>query len=105
MKLQHFGPEPHHGSGAEMVHYMIHERSVGKTIASVYLGDTEPFESLDPENSPPDGIFRSEYLCFEFSDGTALVLAVASGNSFHCCVKPEAGEILARAKTAGGGSR
>ncbi len=61
---------------------MIHEPAIGKTIAAVYLGDNEPFVSMDPENAPPDGIFRSEYLAFEFTDGTALVLDVASGNYF-----------------------
>jgi hypothetical protein len=46
--LEHYGPEPHFGSGAEMAHSMIHERAMGKTIAAVYLGDSERFRSMDP---------------------------------------------------------
>lgn len=81
-KRSHFGPEPHVGIGPETVHYQFHEYTVGKTIAQVYLGDSEPFKSLQPENSPPDGIFRSEYLAIEFTDGTMTMLEVGPGNSF-----------------------
>lgn len=62
--LKHYGPEPHLTDGQEMVHAMVHEKAIGKTIAAIYLGDDERFRSFDPENSPPDGIFRSEYLAF-----------------------------------------
>jgi hypothetical protein len=99
-KRQHYGPEPHYGMGAEMVHHMIHERAIGKTIAAVYLGDAERFRSLSPENSPPDGIFRSEYLAFEFTDGTSLVVEVAAGNSFHVADTREAPKVLKSAKDA-----
>lgn len=35
------------------------------------------------ENSPPGGIFRSEYLAFEFADGSSLALQIENrGNSF-----------------------
>lgn len=96
--LQHYGPEPHFGSGAEMTHHSVHERAIGKTIAAVYLGDSERFPSQDPANSPPDGIYRSEYLTFEFTDGTVLELLIGSGNSFAV----GDGEELARAKRAHG---
>ncbi len=96
--VQHYGPEPHFGMGAEMVHAMIHERAIGKTIGAVYLGDSERFRALIPEDYPPDGIFRGEYVAFEFTDGTALVLEVASSNSFSVDTKPE--RVLKLAKGA-----
>jgi hypothetical protein len=98
--LERYGPEPHFGAGAEMVHSVIHERAIGKTIAAVYLGDNDPFVSMDPENAPPDGIFRSEYLAFEFTDGTALVLQVGAGNSFHPATADDTQKILKRAHEA-----
>jgi hypothetical protein len=96
--LQHYGPEPHRGLGAEMVHHMVHERAIGKTIAAVYIGDSERFRATFPEDHPPDGIFRGEYLAFEFTDGSALVLEVAPGNSFS--VDPEPDKVLKRAHDA-----
>lgn len=98
--IQHFGPEPHFGSGAEMAHSMIHERAIGKTIAAIYLGDSERERLPDFAEDHPDGIFRSEYLAFEFTDGTSLVLQVGSGNSFAVAGKKEAAEVLKRAKGA-----
>lgn len=98
--LKHYGPEPHFGISPEAVHHQVHHKAIGKTIAAIYLGDNERFRSLDPENSPPDGIFRSEYLAFEFTDGTALVLQVASGNSFHAAGDDEAAKVLKRAHRA-----
>jgi hypothetical protein len=64
----------------EMVHAMVHEKAFGKTIAAVYVGD-------------------SEYLAFEFTDGTALVLEVASG-SFEIAGSDEAAKVLQRAQAA-----
>jgi hypothetical protein len=98
--LEQHGPEPRFGAGAEMVHSMIHERAIGKTIAAVYVGDNDPFVSMDPENAPPDGIFRSEYLAFEFTDGAALVLQVGAGNSFHPATADDTQKILKRAHEA-----
>jgi hypothetical protein len=96
----HFGPEPHETSGPEMVHSQVHEASIGKTIAAVYLGDDERFHSLQPWNSPPDGIFASEYLAFEFTDGSALVLQIGSGNSFHVGTPEQGAKVLKRAHEA-----
>ncbi len=76
---------------------MVHERAIGKTISAVYLGDSKRFRAVVPEDHPPDGIFRGEYLAFKFTDGSALVLEVGSGNSFS--VDPDAKE-LKRAKAA-----
>jgi hypothetical protein len=98
--LKHYGPEPHFGIGPEAVHHQVHHKAIGQTIEAVYLGDNERFRSIDSENSPPDGIFRSEYLAFEFTDGTALVLQVASGNSFHVAAGDEAEKVLKRAHQA-----
>ena len=92
---QHFGPEPHHGAGPEMAHLMIHERAIGKTIAKVYLGECEPLPELP----------QSEYVLFEFTDGTALLLEVASGYSFWVGTDKEIEKLRdlfkARAKAKG----
>jgi hypothetical protein len=98
--LEHYGPEPHFGAGAEMVHATVHEAVIGKTIAAVHLGDDERFKSMEPENATPDGIFRSEYLALEFTDGTALVLQIGASNSFHVAVPDDAAEVLKRAHEA-----
>jgi hypothetical protein len=78
----------------------VHEASIGKTIAAVYLADDERFRSLQPENSPPDGMFRSEYLAFEFTDGSSLVLQIGSGNSFHVGTPEQGEKVLKRAHEA-----
>ncbi len=101
--LEHFGPEPHFTSGPEMAHAQIHEATIGKTVAAVYLGDNERFRSMDPENSPPDGTFRSEYLALEFTDGSALVLQIGAGNSFCVAVPDDAAAVLKRAHEAAQG--
>jgi hypothetical protein len=76
--LEHFGPEPHSTSGAEMVHFQVHEASIGKTIAAAYLGGDEPFRSLQPENSPTDGIFRGEYLPSRLHEPKCAILKSGS---------------------------
>ena len=73
-----------------MAHSMVHERAIGKTIAAVYLGDAERVPSGD------GGVFRGEYVAFEFTDGTALELLAAAGNSFAV----GSGRELKRAKRA-----
>jgi hypothetical protein len=98
--LEHYGPEPRFSSGAEMVHAIVHEAAIGKTIAAVYLGDNDRFVSMDTESAPPDGIFRSEYLAFDFTDGTSLVLQVGAGNSFHPATSVDSQKILKRAHEA-----
>ena len=92
---EHFGPDPHDGSGPEMIHKLVHERAIGKTIASVYLGDDKPIRPFSDSE-----VFQSEYLAFEFTDGSSLVLQVAAGNSFHLALEDEARKILASAKRA-----
>jgi len=75
----HYGPEPRFGIGPEIGHAHIHELSVGKTVARVYLGDDEPL--------PPE-IPNSEYVVFEFTDGSLLGLQIGSGNSFAVATDP-----------------
>ncbi len=85
--LNHYGREPHLTAGPEAIHSYIHERAVNKTIARVYLGGCEPIPDLP----------QSEYVVFEITDGTTLMLQVASGYSFHVGSKDEAQEVIARA--------
>jgi hypothetical protein len=93
----HFGPEPHHiGGGPEAVHQQLHEHAVGRMIARVFLGDAEPEKSPFPEDCPPDGFFRGEYLVFEFTDRTSLMIEVAGGNSFSVHGDAMAKKQLAR---------
>ncbi len=99
-KLRHYGPEPHYGFGPEMVHKLVHEHAIGKTITAVYLGDAEPIPGHDPKDHAPDGVFRGEYVAFEFSDETSLVLEIAAGNSFWVAGEREAAKVLARTKEA-----
>lgn len=96
----HFGPDVTSGIGAAMVHAMVHERALGKTIVRVYLGDNPPFRGLTElcESCYPGNIFRSEYLAFKFSDGSTLMLQVAAGNSFHVAFDDEARTILGKAE-------
>jgi hypothetical protein len=101
LRREHFGPEPHFSSGPEAVHSSIHEASIGKTIAAVYLGDDEPCPYPHPEDHfPIDGLFRSEYLILEFTDGRSLVLQIGSGNTFHIPGDREAAKMLRTAKNA-----
>jgi len=88
LDLKHYGPEPHFGLGPEAVHYLIHERAVGKTIARVYLGDCEPIPDLP----------QSEYTVFEFTAGSALMLQVGGGYSFHVAGDSETKKLLAKVK-------
>ena len=85
---KHYGPEPHYGLGPEAVHYQIHERAVGKTIARVYLGECEPIPELP----------QSEYTVFEFTDGSALMLQVGGGYSFHVAGGSETKKLLTKLK-------
>jgi hypothetical protein len=55
---------------------------------------------MGPESAPPDGIFRSEYLALEFTDGTSLVLQIGAGNSFHPATAIDSQKILKRAHEA-----
>lgn len=95
-KLEHYGPEPHFGIGREMTHYMIHERAVGKTISAVYYGEYKPFYDKDSEETH-EGVFCGDYLVLEFTDGTALHLAGASGHSFCPMETAESKAALAAA--------
>jgi hypothetical protein len=94
---QHFGPEPHDGIGPEAVHAQMHEIAVGKTIVAVWLGDDKPVVTSKTEPIG-DGLFRSEYLVLEFSDGTELALGIGSGNSFCPYTGKHAKSVLQRAK-------
>jgi hypothetical protein len=88
-KPLHIGPEPRNGAGPQAVHTQIHERAVGKTIAQVYLGDCEPLPDLP----------QSEYVVFEFTDGSTLMLEVAGGYSFSVSGDKEGQKVLARARS------
>lgn len=76
-KSLHLGPNVHYGAGPAAVHRQIHEAAVGKTIASVYLGELQLDEPYDI-----GGNDRTEYLLLEFTDGSTLPLQIAAGNSF-----------------------
>jgi hypothetical protein len=91
LDLKHFGPEPHIGMGPEAVHYQIHERAVGKTIARVFLGQNAPIKS-------PGELPQSEYTVFEFTDGSTLMLEIGAGYSFAVGSDKSARKVIARAK-------
>jgi hypothetical protein len=93
MAREHFGPEAQTGAaGKAGAHAQIHEALVGKTIARVYLGDDEPIEE------PGEARFESEYLVFEFTDGSMTKLSVGSGNSFFPGTDADARKTLNEAR-------
>ncbi len=75
--LLQFGPKVADGAGPAAIHRQIHAAAVGKTIASVYLGEIQLGEPYDI-----GGNDRTEYLLLEFTDGSTLPLQIAAGNSF-----------------------
>lgn len=71
----------------------LHEALVGKTIAKVYLGDDEPIEE------PGEARFESEYLVFEFTDGSMTKLSIGASNSFFPGTDADARTILEKASS------
>lgn len=83
--MKPFRPRTHHAAGPEAIHAQIHKLAIGKTITAIYLGDDDPEPIINEDlsdNPPADGIYRGEYLAFEFSGGTALAL-YADGNALY----------------------
>lgn len=68
-KFEHFGPEPNAvAAGVGAGHRLVCAQAAGKKIRSVYMGDTEYRDWITND------LEASEYLIFEFDDGTALAL-------------------------------
>lgn len=48
---------------------LVARKSIGKTVSSIHLGED-------------DAHFMGQYVCFEFSDGSLMMLSFSSGSSF-----------------------
>jgi hypothetical protein len=97
MAREHYGPEPKTGAaGKAGAHAQIHAALVSKTIARVYLGDDEPI------TEPGEARFESEYLIFEFTDGSMTKLSIGAGNSFFPGTDADARKTLHGVRSGSG---